>query len=357
MIHPMRQDASQPIILVADVGGTNLSLALLVRRPGGFEVLRRDRGSTQGEISLLQPAKRFLEDCARNGLCGKPDAVCVSGAGTVKGRTISLTNAGWEIDGAALEAELGVPVRVIHDFAAISRGVLMLSPEDAAQLTAVPHPDGHRPAPDPEGTVLVVGAGTGLGVGFITRRGGCPQVFTSEGGHIGLPILDEDTIALWRHLRKAFPAAPGAEAAVSGPGIGRIFGFLLESGRTQAGPLAERILALPPEQRPAAISGGADADATCKAAMDLFVELYARVAAELCAVFLPSGGLYLAGGIAAKNEARFLAGNRFMAAFERNYRSHIDEITRSVPVFIVRDYDISLYGAASAACDGLASAG
>lgn len=353
MIHSMKQDASRSIILVADVGGTNLSLALLARRPKGFEVLRKVRGSTRNELSLLEPATRFLDACAREGLPGKPDAVCISGAGTVQGATINLTNAGWMIDGAALEEALGVPVRVIHDFAAISRGVLMLSPGDAAQLTTVPHTDGRRPEGDPEGTVLIVGAGTGLGVGYITRRGGCPQVFTSEGGHIGLPILGEDTIELWRYLREGYPASPGAEAAVSGPGIGRLFDFFLATGRSKASPLVERITALPPDQRPAAISAGAAADATCAGVMDLFVDLYARVCADLCAAFLPSGGLYLAGGIAAKNEARFLEGNRFMAAFERNYRSHIDEITRSVPVFIVRDYAISLYGAASAACERL----
>jgi len=83
--------------------------------------------------------------------------------------------------------------------------------------------------------------------------------------------------------------------------------------------------------------------------MALFVELYARVCAELCAVFLPTGGLYLAGGIAGKNAARFLDGGRFMASFERNYRPHLDVIARATPVHLVRDYAVSLYGAADAA--------
>ena len=83
--------------------------------------------------------------------------------------------------------------------------------------------------------------------------------------------------------------------------------------------------------------------------MDAFVKLYARVAADLCAAFLPRGGIYLAGGIAAKNEARFLEGSRFMGMFEQSYREHIRAILRNVPVMIVKDYDISLYGAANAA--------
>ena len=38
-----------------------------------------------------------------------------------------------------------------------------------------------------------------------------------------------------------------------------------------------------------------------------------------------------------------------MAMFERSYRGHITSILRKVPVMIVKDYDISLYGAAKAA--------
>jgi glucokinase len=83
--------------------------------------------------------------------------------------------------------------------------------------------------------------------------------------------------------------------------------------------------------------------------MDLFVRLYARVAADLTSTFLPSGGVYLAGGIAAKNEAFFLESGRFMSSYERSYAAHIRAILARTPVMIVKDYSISLYGAANAA--------
>ena len=79
------------------------------------------------------------------------------------------------------------------------------------------------------------------------------------------------------------------------------------------------------------------------------MRLYARVCADLSAAFIPSGGLYLAGGIAAKNEGLFLGDQRFMASFEGSYREHIRAILGRVPVMIVKDYAISLYGAANAA--------
>jgi glucokinase len=174
---------------------------------------------------------------------------------------------------------------------------------------------------------------------------------------VGLPVLDAQGFALWEHFRATLPAPPDAECAVSGPGIAAIFAFLLASGGAPRSPRTEQLQALPLAERPAAIAQSAGADPACARTMELFVDLYARVCAELCAVFLPTGGLYLAGGIAAKNAPRFLDEHRFMRAFERNCRPHLDGLTRQTPVFMVLDYAVSLPGAAFAGCLATDSAG
>ena len=339
---------TEKLILSADVGGTNLGLALMAGVPGRVRMLRKEALRTTGEPSLVEPVRRFLETCAAEGLPGPVQAACVSGAGPVRGRKIPLTNAPWDIDADALEALLGAPVSLVNDFTAVARGVLLLDPADPAQLLPLAHGDGATPPPDPGGTALVVGAGTGLGVAFITRDGGRTLVHPSEGGHIGLPVTGAETLRLWKFLQARYPGPPGAEAAVSGPGLANIFQFLMEARHPEPTPEARAIRALPAAERPAAIAE-AGGDPVCARAMHLFVELYARVCAELCAVFLPAGGLYLAGGIAAKNIGSFEADHRFMSAFERNYREHLNAITRATPVYLVRDYAVSLYGAADAA--------
>lgn len=331
-------------ILVADVGGTNLNLALLAPEAARYRLLRKARFSTQEERSLLGPVQRFL--AAHPDL--HPSRACFSAAGPVLDRHIHLTNAPWDIDGPTLEQGLGIPVHLVNDFIALSCGVLQLDLADPGQVTPLPHGDGSLPVADPRGLALVVGAGTGLGVGFVVRTPGGARAFPSEGGHIGLPLFDEDTLALWRHLNTGLSGPPGAEMAVSGMGLGHLFRFLLDSGRAPMSPAASAILALPEVEQPAAISAQADKDPACGRTMAMFVDLYARVCAELCAVFLPTGGLFLAGGIAAKNADHFLEGGRFMARFEQNYRVHLDLLTRTTPVYLVHDYDLSLYGAAHA---------
>ncbi|WLT31693.1 glucokinase [Geothrix sp. PMB-07] len=330
-------------VLVADVGGTNLNLALLAPEGDRFRLLHKARFSTQEERTLLDPIRSFLE--ANTAV--RPTQACFSGAGPVLDRRIHLTNAPWDIDGPALERDLHMPVHLVNDFIALSCGVVQLDLTDPSQVTPLPHGDGSLPVADPHGLALVVGAGTGLGVGFIIRTPQGPRAFPSEGGHIGLPVFDEDSLALWKHLQKGLPGPPGAEMAVSGMGLALLFRFLLDSHRAPWTPAASAILALPNTDQPAAISAQAATDAACARAMALFVDLYARVCADLCAVFMPTGGLFLAGGIASKNTSHFLGG-RFMARFERNYRAHLDLLTRSTPVFLVHDYDLSLYGAAYA---------
>jgi glucokinase len=331
-------------VLTADVGGTNLTLALLAPEGSRFRLLRKARFSTQEEHSLLGPIQRFLatEPSLR------PGRACFAGAGPVLDRRIHLTNAPWDIDGAALERELGMPVHLVNDFIALSCGVIQLDLAESGLVTPLPHGDGSLPVARPEGLALVVGAGTGLGVGFVVRTPQGPRAFPSEGGHIGLPVFDEDTLALWRHLNKGLPGPPGAEMAVSGHGLAEIFRFLLDSRRVPWTQAATAIMSLPDADQPAAISAQAATDPACGGAIAMFVDLFARVCAELCAVFLPTGGLFLAGGITAKNPDLFRADGRFMARFERNYRTHLDQLTRATPVYLVHDYDLSLCGAAHA---------
>lgn len=332
------------LILVADVGATHLRLALVRLDGTRLALLRKNRSLTQQESSILGPIQRFLaEDPSL-----RPTRACLAGAGPVLHGRLHLTNAPWDMDGETLGKALGLPVQLINDFSALACGVLRLDLADPQQVTPILRSDDNHPAPDSQGLALVVGAGTGLGVGFVVPTPDGPRVFPSEGGHLGLPVFNEETLALWRYLQEGLPGPPGAELAVSGPGIGRLYRFLIDTQRVTPNGVSQAVLPLPLADQPAAIAAEAASDPACARTMALFVELYARVCAELCAAFLPTGGLFLAGGIAAKNESHFLADDRFITRFECNYLPHLDRLTRATPVFLVRHGDISLFGAAQA---------
>ncbi len=335
-------------VLAVDVGGTNTSCAIVMVGGGSFETCFERRYSTKAEPSLVAPLGRFIDEAAAAGV-PSPGLLCVSGAGPVVGRSITLTNAPWGIKGDDLESRFGMPTFVINDFSAIAWGILLLDPANPEELVQLRSPDGKAAAPSADGPVVVIGAGTGLGFGFVLRDGGATRVYPSEGGHVCLPVYDDESRAFSRWLENRYGFAAGAEAGVSGQGIGHIFEFMVSVSTSQSAAVS-RILGTPDHQRPAGIAEAASAgDELCRRAMAMFVRLYARVAADAAATFIPSGGIYLAGGIASKNLGFFTEGDRFMENFGLGYRAHIREIAARTPVFVVRDYAISIYGAANAA--------
>lgn len=368
----MSQKTDERVILAGDVGGTNTNLALVRHGQGRFDIILSMQFSTQAERSLIEPIARFLTHAAKEGFAGKIDACCISAAGPVKDGSIQLTNAPWSIHSSEISGRFGLPVHLINDFTAVAYAVVLIDTADKDQIRHIPHMDGAMPLPG-EGMALVVGAGTGLGVGYVDRSpdGGC-RAFPSEGGHSELPCWDSLSLDYYQWIGDRIDSEPGIELAVSGQGIGNIFTFLCSDvfdpltaasttiaaslndvpfGPTDSGPgpIAASILSRPEQERPALIASNRRADPRCFLTMELFCEYYARKVSSLASIFLPSGGIYLAGGISSKNEAFLIENDRFMRIFERNYAPHIREFLASLPVMIVRNYSISLIGAANAA--------
>jgi glucokinase len=336
------------VVLAGDIGGTNINLALIGKKGGTFTIIFEGHYKTRDEISLIDPLRKFLTEGEREIPSFRPELCCLSGAGPVVDGTIALTNASWGIDEREIERAFGLKTRVINDFTAVSYGVVLLDPLNPDQITRLAHCDGSFPEPRP-GVRAIIGAGTGLGVGYVVKVHDRIEAFPSEGGHATFPAFDDETRDLQAWLSERFGFVPGAEAGVSGQGITNIFAWLVERGEKGRDATVRAILDASEAERPALISAAAPRNPICAACMDLFVKLYARVAADLTATLLPSGGVFLAGGIAAKNEAFFIEERRFMTMFEKSYREHIRAILVATPVMIVKDYSISLYGAANAA--------
>ena len=362
----MKPNTNSHTFLAGDIGGTNTNLALVHYQQGIFKLDYSQRYSTQQERSLLDPLTRFIDSAKKAGFNAPLSACCVSGAGPVVNGEIQLTNAPWAIRQLELQNFLGIPTFLINDFTAVSYAVVLLDTQDHQAVTVMPHSDGSQRQPR-SGMALVVGAGTGLGVGFIQKNdNGSYVAFPSEGGHSELPCYDDLSHAFHSWMTDKLGTAPGVELAVSGQGIGNIFSFICSpvfsksligeqyglANQSLDLPLsqtASMILAKPESDRPALIAANRTFDWRCALTMEVFVNFYARKVSGLASIFLPSGGIYLAGGISSKNEAFLLENHRFMRIFEENYAPHIRSFLKSASVVLVRDYSISLLGAANAA--------
>ncbi|MBN1412916.1 MAG: glucokinase [Spirochaetales bacterium] len=337
----------EQFLFAGDIGGTNTNLAL-VGRKGEKYTLILECIYKSGEIDgIVDPVLNTIGIARGKKPDLKIDVCCISAAGPVSDNKCSMTNCRWSIDGSEIEKAAGLKTVLINDFLAIGYGIPTLDTSNPLQITQFPCVDGTKP--QPRGTTkAVVGAGTGLGMGFLTAVNGVYTAYPSEGGHSAYFAFDADSAELKAYLTEIYGQLPGMETVVSGKGIVNIFKFFRERRGIKLEGLLKEIDEADDERKPALISRNAGTNEICREMMALFIKSYAMLASNIAAIFLPFSGLYLGGGGIIKDEPHFLKDNLFMRYFEMNYNRNIKPLLKKIPVYVIKDYSISLYGAANA---------
>lgn len=313
--------------LSGDIGGTKTLLSI---RPAGERTpLLQKSYQSAAYGSLADMVDAFLLEAGLRDIA----AACFALAGPVAGRVVKLTNLPWVVDGDALAAGYGIKqVALINDFEAVGYGIAALQDVDVLSL--------QTGAGQAQGTRLVVGAGTGLGVAWLTSQAGVYQVHPSEGGHMDFAPVDEMQGLLLRYMQHRHGHV-SYERIVSGPGLYAIFEFMRDSGF--ATPSSQLLKAMQEGDAAAAITQFAQRndEAIARMTVDLFLSVYGAFVGNLALATLPRGGIYIAGGIAAKI-AMQMQGGAFMDAFLSKGR--FGELLASLPVHIVLNPDVGLMG-------------
>ncbi|MEO0793672.1 MAG: glucokinase [Verrucomicrobiota bacterium] len=335
-------------ILAGDIGGTNSNLAIVGEKDGVFTLLVECVFPSQDILGLIDPIKQTLAVTSERLEGVKIERCCISGAGPVADNFCKLSNLSWNIDGNEIQRTIGIPTIVINDFLAISYGVPLLDVHQPDKISQLPHTDGSLS--EPSGDVsLVIGAGTGLGVGFVINHNGKMIAYPSEGGHASFANFDAETSELKHYVIQNTNYASEIEMLVSGRGLANIFNFFRDVRKVTLDGVLKEIDAAADTDKPALIGTHAENNPVCRDVLRLFIKVYGRITADFATVLLPTNGIYLAGGIVEKNEHYFADGRQFMYYFEQNFRPSIQEILKKFPVYIIREYSVSLYGAANAA--------
>jgi len=323
------------MILAGDVGGTKTNLALYRREAGG---LLRSRMATyrSGEHAGLDP---ILRDFVGGG-----DAVeraCIGVAGPVESGRCRLTNLDWEVDEASLRRTLGVrEAYLINDLQATASSLPFLQKADRAVIQ-----EGEA---DPQGTMAVLAAGTGLGEGFLVGSGAGYIPLASEGGHVDFAPRDEREMRLHAFLR-AKHGRVSVERVLSGPGLHDVYRFLREAeGMSEEPHIAAEVAGGGP-QHAIVRHGLAGGTGACAEALRIFCSLYGAEAGNLALQYLATGGVYLGGGIAPAILPALRRG-QFLSAFRDKGR--MGTLLSRVPVVVILDPTAPLLGAASFAATG-----
>lgn len=264
--------------LAADVGGTFARVALMqVSHDEGreVEVLAYRKLACAEFDGLAELLQSFVDSDARTSV-----RHCVLAcAGHVKGDEVLSDNSPWPIHLAQLRQSMALDdVAVLNDFEALGYA-FGNGPAGGSRLLC-------GPAIRTDGSVLVIGPGTGLGAAVRLPASAGDHVLATEAGQMNFApgsIREREVLA---HLAP-HGGYVAYERIVSGPGLLTLYAALCAlRGETPR-------LATPEEVTAAA---AACSDEQAVEAVQIFCASLGSFAGSLAMTFMTTGGVYLAGG-------------------------------------------------------------
>ena len=320
---------TKPLVLLADIGGTNARFALAdTDRPAPLLVDSVRQFEVTEFPSLSDAARHYLDSLP--GGHHEPGSAVFAVAGRVTGDHARITNHHWVISRIATQQALGLDsLRLVNDFAAQAMAVELLTDAD---LVTIGGPS-LAPRSSAERTYAVVGPGTGLGVSALIVRNGQTLALETEGGHVGFAASSADEIAILESLSRHYGAVSN-ERLISGGGLVNIHRALSEIAGEQV-----------PSLRPHDITAGAArGDVRCQQTVDVFCTVFGSIAGNLVLTLGAWDGVFLTGGLVPKLLAD-LQRPPFRQRFEDKGR--FAEAMLRVPTIAVAHPQAGLLGAAA----------
>ncbi|BCL36932.1 glucokinase [Nostoc sp. MS1] len=333
------------LLLAGDIGGTKTILRVVeISDSSELKTIFEETYHSGDFPDLVPMVQQFLVKANTP----TPQKACFAIAGPVVNNTAKLTNLAWFLDTERLAQELSIPlISLINDFAAVGYGIFGLGKQDLRTLQVG--------KPKPEAPIGIIGAGTGLGQGFLIKQENHYQVFPSEGGHADFAPRNELEFQLMKYLLdKHDIQRVSVERVVSGQGIVAIYQFLRDRKLATESPEIAQVVRTWEQQAgqaeksvdPGAAIGKAavqKSDRLSEQTLQLFIDAYGAEAGNLALKLLPYGGLYIAGGIAPKNLS-LIENSNFLLNFSQKGRMR--PLLEEIPIHIILNPQVGLIGAA-----------
>ena len=307
-------------ILIGDIGGTNARFALI---NDASAALQRLPNVHTGSFPTIDDAIAATV-IARGG--AQPRSAILALAGPIAGDRVQLTNSDWVVEPRKSVERFGLAEMILlNDFEAQALALPDLGPGDLDPIgNGVSRPDAVR---------VVLGPGTGLGVGALVRARDTWVPVPGEGPHIDLgPVTDRD-MAIWPNIERVLGRIT-AEAVISGPGMLRLYKAICRTDGVEPRLSTQEVVTA---------SGLTGSDRQAVETLTLFTTYLGRVAGDLALIFMAYGGVFLGGGIAAKI-APILKAGPFRRAFTA--KAPYDGLLERMATAIIVKEDAALGGIA-----------
>ena len=314
------------INLVADIGGTNIRLAIT------------DKNNNISEIKAYQCEKfPHLSHVIRHyltekGLLNAQINACLAIACPTDTDLISMTNLPWQFSQKQLKAELNLSsLTLINDYTAIAMAIPLLNDEQKVKVG-----QGETIKNQP---IAVCGPGTGLGVANLVNINNNWHCLDGEGGHTDFAPVDELDIKIFQEFKKTKKRI-SYEQLLSGYGLEQTYRALLEienldSTNDKSANLSAK------EISTNALNGRCE---ICQKTLAQFCKILGSFAGNLALTTGSFGGVYIAGGIVPRF-VDYVKSSQFRERFETKGR--MSSINQRTPTYIITESQPGLLGAAA----------
>jgi glucokinase len=311
---------------LADVGGTNARFAVVEAPDAPLSAMVIV--PTSGHADFAETVSIACNQLRTP----QPRSFLLAVAGPIDGHQVVLSNASTpegplHIDGNRLAKQLKLDQGLLfNDFEALCLALPSLSGE------SVVHIGGGAALID--APMVVIGAGTGLGVGALVHIDNQLLPVPSEGGHSGFGPETEADFALWPHLDAG---RHSAEDLLSGRGLTRIYKAV-----------AKRRGVASHDDSPAAITANAHSgtDAAALETAERFAGFLGRFAGDMALTFAAKGGVFIGGGIAPRL-AQWMQSGIFRTQFEA--KAGFAPFVKPIPTALITAPNAALQGLAAVA--------
>ncbi|MEZ5759437.1 MAG: glucokinase [Emcibacteraceae bacterium] len=307
--------------LVADIGGTNVRFAIAhINNKNDIRLEKLTVLATENWLYLEDAVTDYL-----NLVGARPRRAAIAFAGPVNKDEVSMTNGTWQFNQSELAPFLKMDeVKVFNDFCAKACSLPLLKDDQLLQIGGG--------AIEERGNKIVVGPGTGIGVGALVSVGDKWKAVASEGGHIGFSPsgdLEKEIVSV---LYKEFNRI-SVEDMVSGRGLSHIYYALGLIKGKQYSKLDAEIINYQAHE---------ESDPDSIETFKVFSGMLGCFASDMAGTFNATGGVYLAGGVLPKLKNLFVTED-FRTKFEENNNL---PFVREIRTSLILEEQPALFGAA-----------
>jgi len=317
-------------IIGADIGGTNSDFGVFEITNNIPELILSVHYKSKEIASFTSTVKNILSYLKNTyNITIKNASFAAAGVVSEDRSSCKVTNLSFYIDAKEIINHTDIKkVALSNDFEVIGFGVKLIDKNKLIKIN-------NAKAKERE-TQAILGAGTGLGKCIMHWNKKLKRYFATptEGGHADFSPQSPVEYELTEYIKKSEKRTSNVrwEDILSGAGISRLYNFFCYKNINNKKDLDTKEIFL-----------HRDKDNNCLEAYNLFTKTYARCAKNFALDTLAKGGVYIAGGIAAKHIDIFHQ-KTFINEFTNSLKH--STLLKNIPIYVITDYNVSLYGAA-----------